>query len=72
MQILVQPYEKSKKNKIHVKALIYETYIVKEISTFVSYYFEPHLRTKINHFLRHDDGGEMLLSGNLSIFSHLE
>jgi hypothetical protein len=52
--------------------LIYEAYIVEEISTFISYYFKPQLRIRINHVPMHDDGGEVPLSENLSIFSHLE
>jgi len=55
---------------MHIKALICKAYIVEEISTFISYYFEPHLRTRINHVSRHDDGGEVPSSGNLSIFSN--
>jgi hypothetical protein len=55
---------------VHVKALIYEAYIVEEISTFISYYFEPHFRTRINRVSRHDDEGEVPSSGNLSIFSN--
>jgi len=47
---------------------ICEAYIVEEISTFISYYFESHLRTRINHVSWHDDGGEVPSSGNLSIF----
>jgi len=60
--------KKKAKNKAHVEASICEAYIVKEISTFISYYFEPHLRTRINRVPRHDDGGEVSSSGNLSIF----
>ena len=56
------------KNKAHVEASIYEAYIVEEISTFISYYFEPHLRTRINRVPRNDDSGEVPSSGNLSIF----
>jgi hypothetical protein len=67
--------KKKVKNKAHVEALICEAliceaYIVEEISTFISYYFEPHLRTRINRVPRHDDGGEVPSSGNLSIFSN--
>jgi hypothetical protein len=51
--------------------LIYEAYIVEEISTFISYYFEPHLRTRINHVPQHDDDGKVPSSGKLSIFSYL-
>ena len=62
--------KKKVKNKEHVEASICEAYIVKEISTFISYYFEPHLRRRINRVPRHDDGGEVPLSENLSIFSN--
>jgi len=62
--------KKKVKNKAHVEASICEAYIVEEISTFILYYFEPHLRTRINRFSRHDDGGEVSSSGNLSIFSN--
>jgi hypothetical protein len=62
--------KKRVKNKSHVEASIYEVYIVEEISTFISYYFKPHLRTRINGVPRHDDGGEVYSSGNLSIFSN--
>jgi len=40
--------KKKVKNKVHIEASICETYIVKEISTFILYYFKPHLRTGIN------------------------
>jgi hypothetical protein len=59
------------KNKAHVEASICKVYIVEEISTFISYYFEPHLRTRINRVPRYDDGGEVPSSGNLSIFFNL-
>ena len=53
------------KNKAHV-----EEYIVEEISKFISYYFEPHLRMRINRVPQYDDGGEVPSSENLSIFSN--
>jgi hypothetical protein len=62
--------KKKIENKAHVGASIFEAYIVEEISTFISYYFEPHLRTRVNRVPRHDDGGEVSSSGNLSIFSN--
>jgi hypothetical protein len=62
--------KKKVKNKAHVEASICEAYIVEEISTFISYYFESHLRTRMNRVPRHDDGGEVHSSGNLSIFSN--
>jgi len=51
--------KKKVKNKVHIEA-----------STFISYYFEPYLRMRINRVPRHDDGGEVPSSGNLSIFSN--
>jgi len=60
--------KKKVKNRAHVKASICEAYIVEEISTFISYYFKPHLRTRINRVPRHDDGNEVPSSENLSIF----
>jgi hypothetical protein len=42
--------KKKVKNKTHVEVLICEAYIVEEISAFISFYFEPHLRTRINPF----------------------
>jgi len=59
------------KYKAHVEVLICEVYIVEEISTFISYYFGPQLRIRINRVLRHDDGRKVSLCENLSIFSHL-
>jgi len=53
---------------VHVEASIFKAYIVEEISTFISYYFKPHLRTRINHVPRSDDGGEVPSNGNLLIF----
>jgi hypothetical protein len=63
--------KKKVKNKAHVEASICKAYIVKEILIFISYYFELHLRMRINRISRHDDGGEVLSSGNLSIFSNI-
>jgi hypothetical protein len=62
--------KKKVKNKAHVEASICEAYIVEEISTFISYYFKPHLRMRINHIPWHDDGVEVSSNGNLSIFSN--
>jgi hypothetical protein len=56
---------------VHVEASICEAYIVEEISIFISYYFEPHFRMRINCVPRHDDDEKVSSSENLSIFSHL-
>jgi hypothetical protein len=58
------------KLKTHVEISICKAYIVEEISTFILYYFKPHLRIRINSVPRHDDSGEVPSSKNLSIFSH--
>jgi hypothetical protein len=63
---------KKVKNKMHVKASICKAFIVKEMLTFISYYFEPHSRIRINCVLGHDDGGEVPSKVNLLIFSHPE
>ena len=42
------------KNKAYIEASICKGYIVEEILTFILYYFESHLRTKINHVPRHE------------------
>ena len=55
---------------MHIEASTCEAYIVEEISTFISYYFEPHLRSRINHVPQHDDGDKVPSSRNLSIFSN--
>jgi hypothetical protein len=62
--------KKKVKNKVYVEASICEACIVAEISIFISYYFKPHLRTRISRVPRHDDGGEVPSNGNLSIFSN--
>jgi hypothetical protein len=71
IQVLIQPLKKIK-NKTHVKASICETYNVEEISIFISYYFEPYMRTRISRIPRYNDGGELSSSGNLSILYHLD
>ena len=62
--------KKKVKTKEHVEALICEAYIVEEIYTFISCYFKPQLRIRINCVPRYDNGGEVPSSGNLSIFSN--
>ena len=54
------------KNKVDVEGSICKTYIIKEISIFFSYYFKPHLRTKINCVLRHDNGREVLFTQSVN------
>lgn len=48
--------KKKVKNKAKVEGSIVEQYINEEISTFCSYYFEPHIKTKNRTGDRHYDG----------------
>jgi len=52
------------KNKAHVEASMCKAYIVEKILIFISYYFEHHLRIRINRVPRHDDSGEVPSSEN--------
>jgi hypothetical protein len=61
---------KKKKKKEHIEALIYKAYIVEEISAFILYNSDPHMRTRISRIRKHDDSGELPSSMNLSIFSN--
>jgi hypothetical protein len=63
---------KKVKNKMHVKASICKAVIVKVLLTFISYYFEPYLKIRINCVLGHDDNEEVPSKENLSIFSYPE
>jgi hypothetical protein len=54
------------KNKTHVKTSICNAYIVKEISIFILYYFESHLKIRINHIPRYDDGRKASSRENLA------
>ncbi|KAK4707330.1 hypothetical protein R3W88_033104 [Solanum pinnatisectum] len=59
------------KNRYHVEGSICEAYIIKEISTFSSHYFQPNVQTRLNKVTRNDDGGEVdVPDGCLSIFLH--
>jgi hypothetical protein len=53
---------------VYIEASICQAYIIEEILIFILYYFEPHLRTRINRGPWHDDGGEVPSIGNLLIF----
>ena len=63
--------KKKVNNKARVEGSICEAYIIEEISTFCSFYFESHIQTKINKVERNDVGGEVdAPEGCLSIFTH--
>ena len=58
------------KNRAHVEASIVEAYIIEEVGTFCSLYFDPDVQTRLNRVQRNDDGREMDATGLISIFSH--
>ncbi|XP_042379879.1 uncharacterized protein LOC121972257 [Zingiber officinale] len=57
-------------NRARVEASIVEAYMIEEVSTFCSSYFEPHIQSRLNRIPRNDDGGAVDSSSGLSIFTH--
>ncbi|EOY03404.1 Uncharacterized protein TCM_018424 [Theobroma cacao] len=66
----LQHLKKKVKNRALVEGSIYEAYIIEEISSFCSLYFELAVQTRLNRVPRNDDGGDVDLLGRLSIFTH--
>ncbi|XP_039116071.1 uncharacterized protein LOC120251572 [Dioscorea cayenensis subsp. rotundata] len=62
--------KKKVKNQACVEGSICEAYIIQEISSFCSMYFESTVETRLNRVPRNDDGGDVESVGRLSIFSH--
>ncbi|KAL0320146.1 UNVERIFIED_CONTAM: hypothetical protein Sradi_5276100 [Sesamum radiatum] len=62
--------EKKVKNKAAVEASICEAYIVEEISTFTTHYFEPDVICKKRRPGRNDDGLNNENIEHMSIFNH--
>ncbi|XVE92707.1 hypothetical protein REPUB_Repub01dG0122800 [Reevesia pubescens] len=58
-------------NKAIVEASICEAYIIEEITTFCSHYFDSNILTKLTQVPCNDDGGEVESMGRLSIFTYL-
>ncbi|KAJ8648243.1 hypothetical protein MRB53_001266 [Persea americana] len=56
------------KNRAYVEGSICEAYSFDEISMFVSDYFPDEVLTKANRVPRHDDGVNVELNGQLSVF----
>ena len=68
---MLHDLKKMVKNKVRVEGSISEAYLIQEISNFGSYYFLPHVHTKLTQVGRNDDGGEVdAPEGCLSIFTH--
>ncbi|XP_074577237.1 uncharacterized protein LOC141833653 [Curcuma longa] len=59
------------KNKAHVEASIVNAYIVEEVTTFASYYFEPHVKSKRQRPGRNDEGPIDQNLKSFSIFNYL-
>ena len=58
-------------NKERVEALIYNAYIVEEVTTFASYYFESHVQCKRRRAGRNDEGPIDPNCKTFSIFNYL-
>lgn len=58
------------KNKAKVEASICNAYLVEEVSSFCTHYFEPHIKTKSRRVERNDDGGAISPS-TISTFKYL-
>lgn len=56
------------RNRAKFEGSMCEEYIIDEISTFGSFYFEPHIQIKLNRVPWNDDGGNVDLKGHLSVF----
>ncbi|OMO57998.1 Transposon, En/Spm-like protein [Corchorus capsularis] len=63
--------KKKVRNRNYVEGSICEAYLIEEISTFCSHYFDINVQTRLNRAPRNDDGGDMDPKGRLSIFTHL-
>ena len=58
-------------NKARVEGSIFEAYLLQELSTFGSHYFDADVPCRINRVPRNDDGGDIDAPENcLSIFRH--
>ncbi|EOY13556.1 Uncharacterized protein TCM_032154 [Theobroma cacao] len=62
--------EEESKNRASVEGSICEAYVIEEVSSLCSWYFEPAVRTRVNRVPHNDDGGEVDYMGRLSIFTH--
>ncbi|OMO58327.1 Transposon, En/Spm-like protein [Corchorus capsularis] len=62
--------KKKVRNRNCVEGSICEAYLIEEISTFCSHYFEINVQTRLNRVPRNDDGGDVDPKGRLSIFTH--
>ena len=63
--------KKKVKNKACVEASIYNAYIMEEVTTFASYYFEPHMQCKRRRARKNDEGPIDPNCKSFSIFNYL-
>ncbi|KAL3520947.1 hypothetical protein ACH5RR_019096 [Cinchona calisaya] len=63
--------KKKIKNKACIEASICNAYIVEEVTTFASYYFEPHVQSKRQRAGRNDEGPVDPNVPSFSIFNYL-
>ncbi|KAJ9135261.1 hypothetical protein P3X46_032467 [Hevea brasiliensis] len=68
---MLHDLKKKVKNKARVEGSICEAYLIQETSTFTSYYFQPHVQTRLNKVSRNDDGDAVdAPDGCLPMFLH--
>ena len=62
-------FQRTVKNRAQVEGSICPVYILKEISNFYSYYFEPHVQSKRTRIGQNDDGDESSIEPTLTVFN---
>ncbi|XP_052116487.1 uncharacterized protein LOC127746636 [Arachis duranensis] len=65
---VIRAFKRIVKNRARVEGSICEAFLGKETSSFVSFYFEPHILSRQTRVGRNDDGGDTIKS-SLSIFN---
>ncbi|XP_072087304.1 uncharacterized protein [Arachis hypogaea] len=65
---VIGAFKRTVKNRARVEGSICEAFLAKETSSFVSFYFEPHILSRRTRVGRNDDGGDTI-KASLSIFN---
>ncbi|KAL1299879.1 hypothetical protein AAHE18_18G139200 [Arachis hypogaea] len=65
---VIGAFKRTVKNRARVEGSICEAFLAKETSSFVSFYFEPHILSRRTRVGRNDDG-EDTIKASLSIFN---
>ncbi|XP_025661613.1 uncharacterized protein [Arachis hypogaea] len=65
---VIGAFKRTVKNRARVEGSICEAFLAKETSSFVSFYFEPHILSRRTRVGRNDNGGDTI-KASLSIFN---